>query len=115
MRAARVPVESGSCLARANPAAQVPERQYLPRRVPQLAVVYLEASIESLKGVLPEDLKVDWTSNEPRRVERKIELFDQNLIEAIGIVIIVALVFMEWRSARRCFESLLIVRQGVQG
>jgi multidrug efflux pump subunit AcrB len=59
----------------------------------------IETSLESLKGVLPEDLKVEWTSNEPRRVERKIELFDQNLLEAIAIVIIVALIFMEWRSA----------------
>ena len=104
---------------RANPAPQadpkgpVPDRYQLQTtRAITLAVRQIKGtqiaafgretsrtSLAALKGVLPEDLKVEWTSDEPERVVRKIELFDQNLLEAIGIVIVVALIFMEWRSA----------------
>ena len=59
----------------------------------------LNAAMASLKGVLPEDLRIEWTHNEPKDVREKIRQFDQNLIEAVVIVVIVALLFMEWRSA----------------
>ena len=39
------------------------------------------------------------TSDEPQEVREKIISFDRNLIEAVIIVVLVALVFMEWRSA----------------
>ncbi len=59
----------------------------------------VDRAIESLKGVLPDDLRIERTSNEPALVEHKIEQFNDCLIEAVIIVVIVALLFMEWRSA----------------
>ena len=59
----------------------------------------VNAAMTSLKGVLPEDLRIEWTHDEPEDVREKIRQFDQNLIEAVVIVVIVALLFMEWRSA----------------
>jgi len=59
----------------------------------------VETTLASLKGALPEDLAVERTSNEPERVARKIDQFKDCLIEAVLIVVVVALVFMEWRSA----------------
>jgi multidrug efflux pump subunit AcrB len=59
----------------------------------------INAALTDLTPVLPQDLRVDRTSNEPFEVRHKIREFDRNLIEAIVIVVAVALVFMEWRSA----------------
>ena len=59
----------------------------------------VETALDSLKGVLPDDLQIERTHDEPREVREKIRQFDQNLIEAVVIVVIVALLFMEWRSA----------------
>ncbi len=59
----------------------------------------VEAALASLRGALPEDLAVERTSDEPERVARKIDQFKDCLIEAVVIVVVVALVFMEWRSA----------------
>jgi multidrug efflux pump subunit AcrB len=59
----------------------------------------LAARLEALKAELPDDLRVERTSNEPAEVERKIDQFTDCLVEAILIVVVVALVFMEWRSA----------------
>ena len=49
--------------------------------------------------VLPDDLRIERTSDEPAIIREKIGDFNRNLIEAVVIVIIVALLFMEWRSA----------------
>jgi len=51
------------------------------------------------KQLLPSDLRIERTSNEPEEVRNKISSFDRNLLEAIIIVVLVSLVFMEWRSA----------------
>ncbi|MCC6678387.1 MAG: efflux RND transporter permease subunit [Phycisphaerales bacterium] len=59
----------------------------------------ITAAITDLKLRLPSDLRVERTSNEPAEVRHKISSFNRNLIEAVVIVVIVALVFMEWRSA----------------
>jgi multidrug efflux pump subunit AcrB len=59
----------------------------------------VDRTLASLKGVLPDDLRVERTSDEPFEVHRKIDLFKDCLIEAILIVVVVALLFMEWRSA----------------
>jgi len=59
----------------------------------------IQAALDSLKGILPSDLQIERTHDEPKEVKEKIKQFDQNLIEAIVIVVLVALVFMEWRSA----------------
>jgi len=59
----------------------------------------IDAAMDSLQGVLPADLQVERTHDEPREVQQKIGQFDQNLIEAVVIVVVVALLLMEWRSA----------------
>ncbi|HVA48849.1 MAG TPA: efflux RND transporter permease subunit [Pirellulales bacterium] len=59
----------------------------------------VDAALASLKGVLPDDLRIERTSDEPERVKHKIGEFKQCLLEAIVIVVVVALLFMEWRSA----------------
>jgi multidrug efflux pump subunit AcrB len=59
----------------------------------------VDAALASLKNVLPGDLRIERTSDEPERVAHKIGEFRRCLFEAIGIVVIIALVFMEWRSA----------------
>ena len=59
----------------------------------------LSAAVAEVKQILPSDLRIERTSNEPQEVRDKIAGFERNLIEAIVIVVLVALVFMEWRSA----------------
>ena len=59
----------------------------------------MNAAIADLKQLLPPDLRLERTSNEPEEVRHKITSFNRNLIEAIVIVVLVSLVFMEWRSA----------------
>ena len=59
----------------------------------------IDAALASLRAVLPDDLQIERTSNEPETIREKIGDFNRNLLEAVGIVILVALLFMEWRSA----------------
>lgn len=59
----------------------------------------LDAAVSDVKQLLPPDLRLERTSNEPEEVRNKITSFNRNLIEAIVIVVLVSLVFMEWRSA----------------
>jgi multidrug efflux pump subunit AcrB len=59
----------------------------------------LTTAVAELKQALPPDLRLERTSNEPQEVRDKIVSFDRNLIEAIVIVVVVAMLFMEWRSA----------------
>lgn len=59
----------------------------------------VEGVLGSLQGVLPDDLRIERTSDEPERVEHKIHEFNDCLMEAIAIVVVVSLLFMEWRSA----------------
>lgn len=57
------------------------------------------AALADLKLRLPADLRVERTSNEPEEVHHKIHSFNKCLIEAVLIVIVMSLLFMEWRSA----------------
>lgn len=59
----------------------------------------ISAALTDLRLHLPSDLRVERTSNEPEEVQHKIKSFNKNLIEAVIIVVLVSLVFMEWRSA----------------
>ena len=43
----------------------------------------VQAALDALKGVLPGDLQIERTHDEPAEVEEKIQQFDQNLIEAV--------------------------------
>ena len=59
----------------------------------------VNAALDSLKGILPDDLRIERTHDESQEVREKVWDFDRNLIEAVAIVVLVALLFMEWRSA----------------
>ena len=59
----------------------------------------IDRRLESLQGVIPDDLWIERTSDEPERVHFKIHEFIDCLLEAIVIVVVVSLIFMEWRSA----------------
>ena len=59
----------------------------------------MNGAIAELKQTLPPDLRLERTSDEPQEVHEKIASFDRNLIEAVVIVVLVAMLFMEWRSA----------------
>lgn len=58
------------------------------------------ARIDGVRRALPSDLVVGVTSDQRRQVREKIGLFNQSLLEAIALVILVSLIgFWEWRSA----------------
>ncbi len=57
------------------------------------------AAVEEMKLFLPQDVRIERTSNEPEEVRHKIHSFNKCLLEAIVIVVLVAMLFMEWRSA----------------
>ncbi len=59
----------------------------------------VSTAIEELRLLLPADLRLERTSDEPAEVEHKISSFNRCLIEAIIIVVLVSILFMEWRSA----------------
>ncbi|HBR07084.1 MAG TPA: AcrB/AcrD/AcrF family protein, partial [Desulfovibrio sp.] len=53
-----------------------------------------------LKATLPDDLILARTSDQPRQVVEKIDLFMDSIYEAVILVVIVAFIgFREWRSA----------------
>jgi multidrug efflux pump subunit AcrB len=61
---------------------------------------HVDAALAEVRQELPEDLVVARTSDQPRQVEESVGLFMTSLYEAIGLVVLVALVgFFEWRSA----------------
>lgn len=57
------------------------------------------AAVEEMRLQLPPDLRIERTSDEPAEVHHKISSFNKCLIEAIVIVVVMSLLFMEWRSA----------------
>jgi multidrug efflux pump subunit AcrB len=60
----------------------------------------VDSALSKLRDRLPEDLILARTSDEPRQVVEKIDLFMNSLVEAIVLVVLVALLgFWEWRSA----------------
>jgi len=60
----------------------------------------IDARLETARKLLPEDLILRRTSDQPLQVEENVSLFMNSLYEAIFLVIIVALIgFWEWRSA----------------
>jgi multidrug efflux pump subunit AcrB len=60
----------------------------------------VDARLGVVKRLLPDDLVLRRTSDQPLQVEENVDLFMKSLYEAIGIVVLVALVgFWEWRTA----------------
>jgi multidrug efflux pump subunit AcrB len=60
----------------------------------------VDEKLAGVRKLLPSDLIIARTSDQPRQVEENIELFMDALYEAIALVVLVSLVgFWEWRSA----------------
>ena len=60
----------------------------------------VQAKLEQTHQLLPADLIVAKTSDQPRQVKENVDLFMDALYEAIALVVIVSLIgFWEWRSA----------------
>jgi multidrug efflux pump subunit AcrB len=61
---------------------------------------HVQEKLAETKRLLPADLIIAATSDQPRQVEENVDLFMDALYEAIALVVIVSLVgFWEWRSA----------------
>ncbi|MGA8037408.1 MAG: efflux RND transporter permease subunit [Candidatus Acidiferrales bacterium] len=60
----------------------------------------VNAKLSETKALLPQDLIIAATSDQPRQVKENVDLFMDALYEAIVLVVIVSLIgFWEWRSA----------------
>lgn len=60
----------------------------------------VDKALVGLKPLLPDDLMLEKTSDQPLQVSENIALFSRSLIEAILLVVLVAFIgFREWRSA----------------
>ncbi|HEY2510612.1 MAG TPA: efflux RND transporter permease subunit [Polyangiaceae bacterium] len=60
----------------------------------------VDAELAVVKKLLPEDLLIRRTSDQPLQVRENVDLFMKSLYEAIALVVLVALVgFWEWRTA----------------
>ncbi len=60
----------------------------------------VDQALAGMRAQLPDDLVMARTSDQPKQVEEKIDLFMTSLYEAIILVVLVSLVgFWEWRSA----------------
>jgi multidrug efflux pump subunit AcrB len=61
---------------------------------------HVEEKLKETRQLLPADLIIARTSDQPRQVKENVDLFMDALYEAIALVVIVSLVgFWEWRSA----------------
>lgn len=62
--------------------------------------VSVDAKLDVLRQLLPSDLIIEKTSDQPHQVEENVDLFMDALYEAIVLVVVVSLIgFWEWRSA----------------
>ncbi|MGH9702744.1 MAG: efflux RND transporter permease subunit, partial [Candidatus Acidiferrales bacterium] len=60
----------------------------------------IDAKLATVQQILPHDLLIVRTSDQPRQVKENIDLFMDALYEAIALVVLVSLIgFWEWRSA----------------
>ena len=89
-----------------------PDGKLVPQRAITLAVnmrpggqisafaADVDKQLRLARKLLPDDLVVQRTSDQPRQVEENVDLFMKSLYEAVAIVVIVALIgFWEWRTA----------------
>jgi multidrug efflux pump subunit AcrB len=69
----------------------------------------VDADLRQIKQVVPSDLVIARTSDQPRQVRENVELFTTSLWEAVGLVIAVSLIgFWDWRSAALMAASIPI-------
>lgn len=87
------------------------ERELLPRRAVLVSVEMREGTkigafyedvktcLRGFNSQLPAGAEVSALSNQPESVNQRISLFIHSFIEAVVIVVLVALLLMDWRSA----------------
>ncbi len=69
----------------------------------------VDADLSDVKKLLPADLVFERTSDQPRQVRENVTLFTDSLWEAVGLVVLVALVgFWNWRAAALMAASIPI-------
>ena len=69
----------------------------------------VDANLQSVRKTLPADLVLARTSDQPLQVHDSIELFSHSLIEALVLVVVVALIgFWSWRTALLIAASMPI-------
>src|SRR2546421_12015594 len=67
----------------------------------------VDAALTSVRATLPEDLILARTSDQPRQVKEKVDLFLVSFYEAIAIIVLIGLIgFLEWRSALLLARSI---------
>jgi multidrug efflux pump subunit AcrB len=60
----------------------------------------IDAKLATVRQLLPKDLIIARTSDQPRQVRENIDLFMEALYEAIALVVVISLIgFWDWRSA----------------
>jgi multidrug efflux pump subunit AcrB len=60
----------------------------------------VNAELTKIKALLPADVVLDRTSDQPLQVRENVDLFMRSLWEAVALVVLVSLIgFWEWRSA----------------
>lgn len=60
----------------------------------------VNGELQKIKALLPADLVLDRTSDQPLQVRENVDLFMRSLWEAVALVVLVSLIgFWEWRSA----------------
>jgi multidrug efflux pump subunit AcrB len=69
----------------------------------------VNANLDSIRKTLPADLVLARTSDQPLQVHDSIELFSHSLIEALVLVVVVALIgFWSWRTSMLIAASMPI-------
>jgi multidrug efflux pump subunit AcrB len=76
----------------------------------------VDRALDEARRFLPEDLVMARTSDQPRQVGENLDLFMTSLYEAVGLVVLVALLgFWEWRSAVLMALSIPITLMATYG
>jgi multidrug efflux pump subunit AcrB len=69
----------------------------------------INTNLEDVEKLVPSDLIIERTSDQPRQVKENVSLFTNSLWEAVGLVVLVSLVgFGNWRSAALMAASIPI-------
>ncbi len=69
----------------------------------------VNTDLEDVEKLVPSDLIIERTSDQPRQVKENVTLFTNSLWEAVGLVVLVSLVgFWNWRSAALMAASIPI-------
>ncbi len=69
----------------------------------------VSADLEDVEKLVPRDLVIKRTSDQPRQVQENVSLFTNSLWEAVGLVVLVSLIgFWNWRSAALMAASIPI-------